>query len=107
MTDFDHAVINVLGQMDEAVERYSKLGFKLTPRGYHSLGSVNHLAVFGDSYLELLGYPPGEREKRAEMWVHPAGLTGLAFRAQDAALLHDVLEREDVPLEPTKDFSRP
>lgn len=107
MTDFDHAVINVLGRMDEAVERYARLGFTLTPRGHHTLGSINHLAVFSDSYLELLGYAPGEREKRAEMWVHPAGLTGLAFRTRDAASLHDALQRDGVPVEAAKDFSRP
>lgn len=107
MTGFDHAVINVLGRMDEAVERYERLGFTLTPRGYHTLGSINHLAVFPDSYLELLGYAPGEREKRAEMWEHPAGLTGLAFRAKNAAALHDELQRAGVPVEPCKHFSRP
>ena len=31
------------------------LGFQLTPMGKHSLGSANHLAVFGEDYLELLG----------------------------------------------------
>lgn len=107
MTDFDHAVINVLGRMDEAARQYETLGFTLTPRGYHTLGSINHLAVFGDSYLELLGYAPGEREKRAEMWEHPAGLTGLAFRTGDAAALHGVLQDKGVPVEPFKDFSRP
>ncbi len=107
MTDFDHAVINVLGRMDEAAAHYERLGFTLTPRGHHTLGSINHLAVFGDSYLELLGYAPGEREKRAEMWVHPPGLTGLAFRTGDAAALHDELQGKGVPVEPYKDFSRP
>ncbi|MGI6853590.1 VOC family protein [Mesorhizobium sp. 1B3] len=107
MTDFDHAVINVLGRMDEAAEQYARLGFTLTPRGYHTLGSINHLAVFRDSYLELLGYAPGERDKRAEMWVHPAGLTGLAFRTGNAASLHDDLQRDGVAVEQYRDFSRP
>jgi len=104
---FDHAVVNVMGRMDEAAERYRRLGFTLTPRGYHTLGSINHLAVFADTYLELLGYAPGERAKRAEMWEHPAGLTGLALRTGDAAALHADLQRRGVPVEPCKDFSRP
>ena len=107
MFSFDHAVVNVMGEMDVAVEQYARLGFTLGPRGYHTLGSINHLAVFQDSYLELLGYAPGEREKRAEMWLHPAGLTGLAMRVADAAGLHAVLEAKGVPVEPYKDFSRP
>lgn len=107
MTDFDHAVVNVLGKMDEAVTRYEQLGFTLTPRGYHTLGSINHLAIFADCYLELLGYAPGEREKRAEMWEHPEGLTGLAVRAENAAAIYDALRSKGAPVEPYKDFSRP
>jgi len=30
-------------------------GFTMTPRGTHTLGSINHLAIFGTEYLELLG----------------------------------------------------
>lgn len=107
MITFDHAVVNVLGEMEPAAARYSGLGFSLTPRGYHTLGSINHLAVFGDNYLELLGYAPGEREKRAELWEHPAGLTGLAFRVGDAAALHEAMANSGLPVEPWKDFSRP
>ncbi|MGB3024189.1 VOC family protein [Paradevosia shaoguanensis] len=107
MTVFDHAVVNVLGGMEEAVARYERLGFRLTPRGYHTLGSINHLAVFGSDYLELLGYAPGEREKRAELWEHPAGLTGLALRTQDAAGLHAAMAEAGAAVEACKDFSRP
>src|SRR5690606_33746505 len=107
MTFFDHAVINVLDRMDAAHARYAQLGFHLTPRGYHTLGSINHLAVFDECYIELLGYAEGEREKRAEMWVHPAGLTGLCQRIDDAAALHPALVSKGVAVEPLKDFSRP
>lgn len=107
MLAFDHAVINVLGEMDAAADLYRRLGFQLTPRGYHTLGSINHLAVFPDCYVELLGYAPGEKEKRAEQWVYPRGLTGLAFRPEDAAEAHAALEASGVPLEPYREFSRP
>jgi len=43
---FDHAVINARDHMDEAVAYYRRLGFQLTPRGRHTLGSINHLAIF-------------------------------------------------------------
>ena len=55
----DHVVINVLFDMDRAAALMSQLGFSLTPRGYHSLGSINHLAMFDDDYLELVGLPSG------------------------------------------------
>ena len=41
----DHVVINVLRRMDEAADLFAALGFRLTPRGHHSLGSVNHLMM--------------------------------------------------------------
>ncbi|MCH2521594.1 MAG: VOC family protein, partial [Dehalococcoidia bacterium] len=51
----DHVVINVRSEMDKAVEVFRSLGFTMTPRGFHSLGSINHLAMFDNNYLELLG----------------------------------------------------
>ena len=43
----DHVVVNVHDRIDAAAETYRRLGFTLTPRGYHTLGSMNHLAMFG------------------------------------------------------------
>ncbi|MBS0247882.1 MAG: VOC family protein [Proteobacteria bacterium] len=103
----DHAVINVRGQLDDAVTHFTRLGFQLTERGHHSLGSSNHLAVFGSDYLELLGFMPGNEGKRADLMTHPLGLTGLAFRADDPALVYDTLRARDLPaLEPLA-FERP
>ena len=50
----DHVVVNVRDRLDEAAATYGRLGFTLTPRGYHTLGSMNHLAIFGTDYLELI-----------------------------------------------------
>ena len=43
----DHVVINVMGKLDEAAAQYGRLGFQLTERGHHTLGSSNNLAIFG------------------------------------------------------------
>ncbi len=53
----DHVVINARDDMDRAADIYRRLGFTLTERGYHSLGSMNHLAMFGTDYLELIAIP--------------------------------------------------
>jgi hypothetical protein len=45
-------VINALFDMDGAAALTSRLGFTLTPRGFHSRGSINHLMVFEGHYLE-------------------------------------------------------
>lgn len=53
----DHIVIYVRFDIEMAEARFSELGFTQTPRGYHSLGSCNHLMMFGNDYLELVGVP--------------------------------------------------
>ena len=103
----DHAVIGVLDQLDSAAALYRKLGFALTPRGYHTLGSINHLAVFADNYVELLGFPPEGDKKRTDLWSYPIGLNGLAFRTSDAAALQGELAAASKPVTDWRDFSRP
>ena len=56
----DHVVVNVRDRIDDGLDTYRRLGFTMTPRGYHTLGSMNHLAIFGTEYLELIAAPPGE-----------------------------------------------
>ena len=60
MTALDHIVFNTQDRMDEVVSLFEHLGFTVSPRGFHTLGSINHTIVFGSDYLELLGYPPGQ-----------------------------------------------
>ena len=103
----DHVVINVLGQLDLAADLYRRLGFQLTDRGHHTLGSSNHLAVFGENYLELLGYEPGRETERADLWKHPPGLTGLVFKTIDSLTLHAFLADKGIPVENPAEFSRP
>lgn len=50
----DHPVIAVR-DLDAAQRTYARLGFQLTPRGYHPWGTANHFALFGQGFLELLG----------------------------------------------------
>jgi len=103
----DHAVIGVHDKLDFVAEIYRKLGFKLTPRGYHTLGSINHLAIFGDNYLELLGFPSEGEKTRADLWSYPSGLNGLALRTTNAAALQSELANAGKPVTDWKDFSRP
>ncbi|MGH8800958.1 MAG: VOC family protein, partial [Casimicrobiaceae bacterium] len=103
----DHAVINVLRRMDTAVPRFRELGFTLTPRGYHSLGSINHLMVFGRDYLELVGLPDGDGPVRREVADSPLGLNGLVFATADAETLHRDLARRGIAAQPPLTFDRP
>jgi hypothetical protein len=103
----DHVVINALGKLDLMADLYRRLGFQLTERGHHTLGSSNHLAVFDDNYLELLGYEEGRKTERADLWKHPPGLTGLVFKTTDSLALHAFLSDRGIPVETPAEFSRP
>ncbi|HEX7926113.1 MAG TPA: VOC family protein [bacterium] len=103
----DHVVVDAQERIDEAVKRYEALGFHLTPRGYHNVGSVNHLAMFGTDYLELLGSGQPGSKSRADLAGFPVGLNGLVFKLTDAQRCHDALQQAGVPVEPVQGLSRP
>ncbi|MGU3496866.1 VOC family protein [Xanthobacteraceae bacterium A53D] len=103
----DHVVVNVMDQLDPALATYEKLGFKLTPRGHHSLGSANNLAIFGTDYLELLGFEAGKNTSRPDLWKHPPGLTGLVFKPGDPDARYADLKARGVPVDPPAEFTRP
>jgi hypothetical protein len=102
----DHVVVNVRDRIDEGAATYRRLGFTLTPRGYHSLGSMNHLAMFGTDYLELIAAPPGDTG-RPEIMAAPEGLNGLVFASEDAAATHAALVAAGVAINKPMQFTRP
>ena len=102
----DHVVIDVRDRMDEAARVFTGLGFQLTPRGYHTLGSMNHLMMFGTDYLELLGFG-ADGATRPELAPFPIGLNGLVFKTEDADLAHHEAVRAGLPILPVQSFSRP
>ncbi|MBV8424033.1 MAG: VOC family protein [Candidatus Eremiobacteraeota bacterium] len=102
----DHAVIDARDNVDDAVALYRRLGFALTARGYHSIGSVNHLAVFQSNYIELLGWE-GSANPRPELARFPLGLNGLVFRAEDADTVSAQLANAGLPVQLPNSFSRP
>jgi Glyoxalase-like domain len=102
----DHIVIDVRDQIDEAAQRFAGLGFQLTPRGHHTLGSSNHLAIFATDYLELLGFGTGGTS-RAEIQPFPIGLNGLVFKADDAEGIYRHALAAGLPIQAVQSFSRP
>lgn len=103
----DHVVVNVKGDLEASVETYRRLGFALTERGHHSLGSSNHLAIFGENYLELLGYEAGKSTVRPDVMQAPLGLTGLCFKTQDVHGVFAALQARDIGVETPAEFFRP
>jgi hypothetical protein len=103
----DHIVINTLFDMDRAADLLSQLGFTLTPRGYHSLGSINHLAMFEHDYLELVGLPSGTDVLRKDVLESPRGLNGLVFQAGDIDACQRTLRDSGLAMLEPQSFSRP
>jgi len=104
----DHVVINARHDIDGAAETFRRLGFMLTERGYHTLGSMNHLAMFGTDYLELIAVPPdAPPDIRADVQSAPFGLNGFVFGTDDSAALHAALSAAGVDVKPPREFSRP
>ena len=102
----DHVVVDVRDGIDDAERVFAALGFQLTPRGHHTLGSVNHLAMFATDYLELLGHGEGGAG-RPELQPFPVGLNGLVFKTDDADAVHADASAAGLPILPVQSFSRP
>lgn len=94
----DHVLVNVNDRLDEAAALYRRLGFNLMPRGHHSVGSSNHLAIFEDDYFELLGYEPHNAERAAGLWGDVAGFAGMILKTDDAPSLAATLRARSIAM---------
>lgn len=104
----DHVVINARNDIDGAADTFRRLGFTLTERGYHTLGSMNHLAMFGTDYLELIAVPKdAPSDVRPDVQTSPLGLNGFVFGTEDSAALYSALSAAGVKAKPPREFSRP
>src|SRR5881296_1135073 len=86
----DHAVI-VVRELEAAAARFTALGFTLTPRGHHSIGSQNHCVMLGSTYIELLAAPV------AHPWLEyyrafGEGLAAIALSTSDADATYELLK---------------
>lgn len=98
----DHVVINAYRRLDVAEETYRRLGFHLTDRGYHNIGSMNHVAMFGTDYLELVD----TRNKVTHLTKYPLGLYGLVFGLENAQRTYECLRAAGVSVETPVDLTR-
>jgi hypothetical protein len=103
----DHAVVNAMFETDAAASCFAALGFALTPRGVHSLGSVNHLMMFHDHYLELVGLPVGATTLRREVLESRLGIDGLVFKTDDAKSTYERLIALGFRAGEPQSFTRP
>ena len=104
----DHVVITTR-DLDSIEDTFRRMGFTLTPRGHHTLGSQNHCVMFGHDYFELLMVPqrlPG-REYYYDFARVGDGLAAIALKTDNARGAYGELTAAALaPSEPV-DFSRP
>lgn len=81
---FDHAVV-LCQQLDEAEQTWRRLGFTLTPRGFHTLGSQNHCVMLGNEYIELL-HVSAPSPSRQYYWEaqRAGGCAAMSCKSRDA-----------------------
>jgi catechol 2,3-dioxygenase-like lactoylglutathione lyase family enzyme len=108
ISGIDHVVIAVR-DLDHARAVYERLGFTLTPRGVHTLGSQNHCVMFERDYFELLAPPKAHPAMQYynEFLARGEGLAAIALATQDATAAYDALRANGVAAETPLDFARP
>lgn len=105
-TGIDHIVLRVT-DLDHAEALYRRLGFHLTPRGYHTgRGSSNHTAPFsGGTYIELIHIPEGV--PNGTFADKPRGPVAIALKPVSSQQLYEDLTAAGYGLAAPRDLSRP
>lgn len=108
VTGLDHVVICV-HDLERARSTYARMGFTLTPRGHHSIGSQNHCIMFGADYLELLAVPRPHPANQyfSDFLLGGDGLAAIALACDDAHAAHAAFQGAGIDAAAPLDFSRP
>jgi catechol 2,3-dioxygenase-like lactoylglutathione lyase family enzyme len=104
----DHVVV-LVKDLDKASSAYARMGFSLTPRGFHTLGSQNHCIMFGSDYIELLAVPKPHPAMQyfTDFLADGEGLGAIALSTSDATAARAELAASGVNADEPLDFSRP
>jgi catechol 2,3-dioxygenase-like lactoylglutathione lyase family enzyme len=104
----DHAVV-LVRDLDKAQRAWQRMGFTLTPRGFHTLGSQNHCLMFGPDYVELLAVPRPHPAMQyfTDFLAKGEGLGAIALATNDAGGLYASLAADGIAADAPLDFSRP
>ena len=95
--------------LDAAAGTFSRLGFTLTPRGFHSIGSQNHCIMFASTYIELLAAPKPHPwlEHYRRFLERGEGLAALALATDDADAAYQEFLEKGAAAKPPMDLARP
>ncbi len=104
-------MVIVVNDLSAAAASFRRMGFVVTPRGDHTLGSRNHCVMLGEDYIELLSSPPENPHPSRQHYTDFAragdGLAAIALRTDSAKGAYtELLWAGFSPTDPV-DFSRP
>ncbi len=104
----DHVVV-VVHDLDHARDTYARMGFTLTPRGHHTLGSQNHCIMFGSDYIELLAMTKTHPSMQyfSDFLARGDGMAAIALATDDAAAVQRGLAGDGLQPDAPIEFSRP
>lgn len=105
----DHIVIYVPTNLDAIEAHWRKQGFAPTVRGYHNVGTMNHLVMLETDYIELLSPNESTNAPRGALLSYPwtSGLAALALRTSDADADYQRCTELGIAMDPPNDFARP
>lgn len=108
VTGFDHFVI-LVRDIDRSAVLFQELGFRLTERGHHTLGTCNNTIILEGNYFELLGIEkPGPRNASFAKWLERyEGPSAIALQTSSSDGVHHELAALGVTTAAPEDFSRP
>ena len=107
---FDHALI-LVANLDDGINRMRRLGFRPTPKGFHSahMGTANSTIVLSEmTYFEVIGVvapTPANADMRRRL-DRRQGLFGYAMKTDDAHACFQELEDRCAADGSVVDFSR-
>ena len=108
ISGLDHFVIRA-PDLDLAEAALQRLGFILTPRGFHvGRGSANHTVALQDgNYFELLYFPPDQPSPFGAARDRVAGPVAVALQTSDSRAVHAELAQAGHVVAAPRDLSRP
>jgi hypothetical protein len=104
----DH-VVHCVHDLDAAAAFYARLGFTITPRGVHSVGTENRCVMLGHDYIELLAVPRMHPTTQfyADFLAVGEGLAAVALRTDSARGAYRELTGAGFAASAPSDLSRP
>ncbi len=115
--ELDHCGVAV-SNLDRGRDAYSRLGFQLTARSFHSgartaggpvepWGSGNHCAMFREGYLEIIGLTDASMYSSVkDMVARYEGLHIVALRCGEADAAYAEFQAKGLPVEPPRALER-